>query len=117
MTGDQRKRANGAPLDERLVPATIPGVIAVTASSGGVRCWGSNAHGQLGDGTTTDRSTPPATDVLTGVQAVSVGLSTCALMTSGGLRCWGADSYGELGDGVAGVPTLAPPVADRELCP
>ena len=38
--------------------------------SGGVRCWGDNTYGQLGDGTTTTRSTFPSSDVLTGVQSM-----------------------------------------------
>ena len=55
--------------------------------TGGVRCWGGNAYGQLGDGTTTSTSTPPTSDVLTGVQAIAVGrYYTCALMDTGGVR-------------------------------
>lgn len=81
---------------------TTPGfsAIAVSAGSdytciltkaGGVRCWGHNERGVLGDGTTTDRVVPPDTDVLTGVTQIATGFdTTCALMISGGLRCWGA---------------------------
>ena len=53
-------------------------------SQGGVRCWGSNVNGQLGDGGGGDRGSPPAVDALSGVTAVAAGAShTCALSTDG----------------------------------
>jgi alpha-tubulin suppressor-like RCC1 family protein len=79
---------------------------------GGVRCWGANTFGLLGDGTTADRATPPGTDVLSGVAAVSVGFShACAVTTAGGLRCWGGNAGGQLGNGTV-VGTLTPPSTD-----
>jgi len=65
-------------------------------ATGGVRCWGSNGEGQLGDGTTTDRLTPPPSDVLDSVQAIAAGAAhTCALMQSSGVRCWGRNIENE----------------------
>jgi len=66
--------------------------------AGGVRCWGDNSHGQLGDGTTANRSLPPTSDVISGVRALHANyFRTCVVMETGGLRCWG--------DGVLNPPT------------
>jgi alpha-tubulin suppressor-like RCC1 family protein len=65
--------------------------------------------GELGDGTTMSRDTPPTSDVLTGVQAIAASVfNTCALMTSGGVRCWGDNSNGQLGDGAPYQSTPTP---------
>ncbi len=70
-------------------------------SMGAVKCWGSNAYGLLGDGTTTNRSTPVQVSGLTsGVVQITVGSThSCALMVTGVVRCWGWNSAGQLGDG------------------
>jgi alpha-tubulin suppressor-like RCC1 family protein len=78
--------------------ATMGDHSCAVLSTGTVRCWGGNEYGQLGDGTTTDRSTPVAVSGLTDVEKVTGGNAhTCAL-ANGGVQCWGWNNQGQLGN-------------------
>ncbi|GAA4888348.1 hypothetical protein GCM10023237_02020 [Streptomyces coeruleoprunus] len=79
-------------------------------SDGTARAWGWNANGQLGDGTTTQRTTPVtvcgvgqsdcAANPLTGVRDLSAGsLHSLAALADRTARSWGGNGSGQLGDG------------------
>lgn len=78
---------------------------------GGVKCWGSDSHGQLGDGGTNESQNTPV-DVVgltSGVASVTAGGNhTCAVTTSGAVKCWGSDEYGQLGNGGTNVNASTP---------
>jgi alpha-tubulin suppressor-like RCC1 family protein len=103
------------------LPVTVSGITTAIALSAGanhtcavldsgtlfpggrVRCWGLNSNGQLGDGTTTPRTTPVETDGITIAVTVSAGAAhTCVVLANlvgnGGIRCWGLGSDGQLGN-------------------
>lgn len=83
------------------------------------RCWGGNKLGQLGDGSTEDRSigvTPVGPSRIVDISAGS--FHTCAVDGDGAAWCWGHGINGVLGDGSGEdqvlpivVPGLPPVVA------
>ncbi|MCH8009258.1 MAG: chromosome condensation regulator RCC1 [Chloroflexi bacterium] len=76
---------------------------AVT-SDGGIKCWGENNFGPLGDGTETDTLSPVDTIGLNAnPQVVAAGIHhTCATFSGGGMQCWGSGGHGQLG--TAAIP-------------
>lgn len=84
-------------------------------------CWGSDTHGQLGDGhvSGTPSSSPVAvvmTGIKTGFMQIDVGRRhACAVDGLGAAYCWGSDVAGQLGNGSASgnVSTPAKVVAGK----
>jgi alpha-tubulin suppressor-like RCC1 family protein len=92
------------------MPLTFASVSAGTSHACGlttnreVYCWGRNAEGQLGNGSTTDSTTPvkvASAETFTSVSAG--GSSTCATTlraaASGAAYCWGDNRWAALGAG------------------
>ena len=67
-----------------------------------VYCWGNNDHGELGDGTTSQRLRPVAVATTLRFRQVSTGAaSTCGVTTDYQAYCWGGNWSGQLGDGTS----------------
>jgi alpha-tubulin suppressor-like RCC1 family protein len=94
------------------VPVVISdqlGLVSITAgwyhtcgltARGTAYCWGFNMYGQLGDGSTTNRTTPVAVTGSVSFANLSLGVNhTCGKTTTGAVYCWGRNSSGQLGDG------------------
>lgn len=91
----------------------------VVLSTGGIQCWGSNVHGELGDGTTSSDNLPvQVTGISTAREVVAGDRHTCALLADGTVRCWGANDMGQLGSGVtASSSSPVTVVVDRSSSP
>ncbi len=112
------------------VPVRVAGELLVSVIASGLGhscavttdevsyCWGTNADGQLGNGTL--GSTPLPVLVQSNLRFVRVGAGgshSCGLTRDGSIYCWGADDRGQLGTGdregpcaVTGAPCAMTPV-------
>jgi len=100
----------GAMMGAALTPPRMGGGeshVCAAPTPTDLRCWGSNAGGQIGDGSTT-RAPAPVVLGLSGVTLVGGGASHSCALTSTGLRCWGENDRGQLGLGVTGAPRTSP---------
>lgn len=120
--GTRTNRSTPAPVHGPEGVGFLAGVASLDAghdhlcavrSDGTLWCWGDNADGKLGDGTTTDRDTPVqvlgagGSGSLTNVTEVDGGeRHTCAVRTDGTVWCWGKNDHGQLGNAdTTDVPT------------
>lgn len=113
------------PLPKQVVFA--PPVAAITDISAGTAttcavadgrayCWGSNANGELGQGSSiTESALPlPVLGPLVGqvVTQISVGAAhVCALVATGDVYCWGSNAQGQFGNSSSissSTPVLLP---------
>ena len=63
-------------------------------------CWGDNADGQLGDGTTVDQLAPSNPVPTLTFSSLAAGENhTCGLTFVGAVWCWGGNTSGQLGNG------------------
>jgi len=109
-TGGSVSSTQGPQKNARFIGIGIAQACAVL-SDGSMACWGMNARGQLGDGTTISRSAPVKVQDMSNATAVASAFDhTCATLSSGEVKCWGSNSQGQLGDGTSIDHLLPMPV-------
>jgi alpha-tubulin suppressor-like RCC1 family protein len=89
------------------LPAGIGHTCALTVAKQPY-CWGWNGNGQVGDGTTTDRTLPtPVAGSLTLTTIATGGAYTCG-MNGSDIWCWGSNLNAQVGRGFDFSPVLEP---------
>ena len=106
-TGQVTVSTPGQPTKVVTVTTVVPrkGEHTCMADSWALRCWGDNARGQLGNGTTTSSTTPVPVSLgqvtlgpASSVSQEGFGDHTCLTDANGDAYCWGSNSAGQIGD-------------------
>jgi alpha-tubulin suppressor-like RCC1 family protein len=106
-----------------LTPELVKGITDATAiavgnsfacaivGGGGVKCWGDDSNGELGNGDLRASDTPVSVQGLSGVTQISAGNDqACAILSDGGVDCWGENEVGEVGNGTTTDQDVPVPV-------
>ena len=93
------------------VVTAVPTTAAAPGSTVGIFAWGDNSSGELGNGSTTNSSTPAPVSLPSGVVPIAIAggggngdpqpsqFTGYAIGSDGHLYAWGDDSRGALGNG------------------
>ena len=124
-------QAAGTPLAGKTIVQVAAGADHSLAldSDGALYAWGSNAYGQLGNGTTTNSSVPVAVKIagtpLAGktIVQIAAGANHNMVLTSGGtVYAWGWNYHGQLGNNtktnsntIVAVQTIGTPLAGKKI--
>ncbi|MBJ80267.1 MAG: hypothetical protein CMH60_03020 [Myxococcales bacterium] len=108
-----------------FVPSKIDcaGQVSCAFGQGGVKCWGNNGYGQLGQGLSANIGDDPdeigenlpAINLGTGVVAADVIAgpnNVCAMLDDGTIKCWGDQMFSQLYPGY-GVGSFGNPIGDE----
>jgi alpha-tubulin suppressor-like RCC1 family protein len=109
-TGSLTSEVNAKPADPALRLSIGRKFTCAVLDNASVKCWGYNAQGQLGQGSTSDLGDAgsemgdnlPAIDLGSGrtTTAISAGDNhNCALLDNASVKCWGYNTQGQLGQG------------------
>jgi alpha-tubulin suppressor-like RCC1 family protein len=97
---------------------SLSGAYCAVLSTGKVDCWGYNATGELGNGTTASSDVPVAAKGITNATSIVENAdgndaSFCSVLSTHQVKCWGYGLDGELGNGTTNTVTV--PVSVRNL--
>ena len=124
-------QAAGTPMEGKTIVQIAAGADHSLAldSDGALYAWGSNAYGQLGNGTTTNSSVPVAVKIagtpLAGktIVQIAAGANHNMVLTSDGtVYIWGWNYHGQLGNNtktnsntIVAVQTIGTPLAGKKI--
>lgn len=101
---------SGLPAGSNVTALANGAASSCAVVNGGVKCWGDNLYGELGNGNVGNTNVP--TDVVglaSGVTAIATGgYHACALTLGGGVKCWGRNDDGQLG--ISNTQSISIPV-------
>lgn len=124
-------QAAGTPMEGKTIVQIAAGADHSLAldSDGALYAWGSNAYGQLGNGTTTNSSVPVAVKIAgtplagkTIVQIAAGANHNMVLTSDGAVYIWGWNYHGQLGNNtktnsntIVAVQTIGTPLAGKKI--